>query len=127
MILSTVALLAELESESRLEVGLRPRLKVSLNPDRLHIEEESSVPATDMVWGSMFSSLALVAVAGSHVGCRWAGTAGHEAGCDIMERHFVVCRLCLTLHRGIECKGEGVRRLIALYLFTRYPDSRPSC
>lgn len=52
MILSKVALPAELESESRLEAGLRPRLKVSLNPDRLHFVEESSVPATDMVWGS---------------------------------------------------------------------------
>lgn len=52
MILSKVALLAEWESESRLEVGLRPRLKVSLNPDRLHFVELSSVPATDIVVGS---------------------------------------------------------------------------
>jgi hypothetical protein len=51
MILSSVVLLAELESESLLEVFLRPRLNVSLNPDLLHFRESSNPPVTDISGG----------------------------------------------------------------------------
>jgi hypothetical protein len=49
---SSVVLLVELESEPRLEVFLRPRLNVSLKPDRLHLVESSGPPATDIGRGN---------------------------------------------------------------------------
>lgn len=85
MILSKDALPAELESESRLEAGLRPRLKVSLNPDRLHfVELLSSMPATDMV------DLGPANSTSSGVAKGQAG-AGHEATRNIVAERLLLC------------------------------------